>query len=260
MEKKSIKDALKTILEIQSLDSQMLSLMRVKQKHKKEREDIDSLRKELHNHIGDREKEIDSLNKQIQAFEQKIQEIGEKVKKLEAHQSSVKKADEYQALTQEMASLERERLMTEQKASELTESRVKQEEAVQQARESLQASEAPTLTHIQEIEDKLRTINEEGQALMRQRDSLAKSADSELLQIYERLFRNKKDQVIVPLENRTCSGCHIAVTAQHESLVRQGTNLVFCEHCSRIHYWYEQEVAETDATSTKRRRRRMVGA
>ena len=64
---------------------------------------------------------------------------------------------------------------------------------------------------------------------------------AKLLQIYERLLRNKKDRVIVPIENRTCSGCHIALTAQHENLVRKGENLVFCEHCSRIHYWQAEE-------------------
>ncbi len=79
-----------------------------------------------------------------------------------------------------------------------------------------------------------------------------------LLQIYERLLRNKKDRVVVPIENRTCSGCHIVLTAQHENLVRKGENLVFCEHCSRIHYWQESEAVEGTAVATKRRRRRVA--
>ena len=68
------------------------------------------------------------------------------------------------------------------------------------------------------------------------------------LHIYERLLRNKKDRVVVPIENRTCSGCHIVLTAQHENLVRKGENLVFCEHCSRIHYWQESEAFEGTAS------------
>ena len=78
-------------------------------------------------------------------------------------------------------------------------------------------------------------------SLKTERDALAKLQIAKLLQIYERLLRNKKDRVIVPIENRTCSGCHIALTAQHENLVRKGENLVFCEHCSRIHYWQGRE-------------------
>ena len=47
------------------------------------------------------------------------------------------------------------------------------------------------------------------------------------------------------------------LTAQHENLVRKGENLVFCEHCSRIHYWQESEALEGTAVATKRRRRRV---
>ena len=87
---------------------------------------------------------------------------------------------------------------------------------------------------------------------------MAVNADADTLHIYERLLRNKKDRVIVPIENRTCSGCHIALTAQHENIVRKGENIVFCEHCSRIHYWQEAEELEGTVVSTKRRRRRVA--
>ena len=89
-----------------------------------------------------------------------------------------------------------------------------------------------------------------------QRDELVSKADPEVFQIYERLLGNKKDRVVVPIENRCCSGCHIMLTAQDENLVRKGERLVFCEHCSRIHYWQESEALEGTAVATKQRRRR----
>ena len=81
-------------------------------------------------------------------------------------------------------------------------------------------------------------------------------ADPDVFRVYERLLRNKKDRVVVPIENRCCSGCHIMLTAQDENLVRKGERLVFCEHCSRIHYWQESEALEGSAVATKQRRRR----
>ncbi len=81
--------------------------------------------------------------------------------------------------------------------------------------------------------------------------------NTEIFQIYERLLKNKKDRVIVPIENRCCSGCHIVLTAQHENLVRKGEKLIFCEHCSRIHYWQEGgETVEGMELAPKQRRRR----
>ena len=256
-----MKEALKLILDIQELDMKMLRLMRVKKERQKEIEQIEALRKELHQQLSEKEKEIEEFVKQTQTHEQKIQEIAGKMKKLEGQQGSVKKVEEFNALTQEMTALEREKIQTEQKVSDLVDKKVAEEELLTKIKESLQASEASSIALENEIQASIKLINEEGAALKSERDALAKLANVEVLQIYERLLRNKKDRVIVPIENRTCSGCHIALTAQHENVVRKGENLVFCEHCSRIHYWQPEEAAAEGSTSaTKRRRRRVASA
>jgi valyl-tRNA synthetase len=38
------------------------------------------------------------------------------------------------------------------------------------------------------------------------REEIAKEADPEILPIYEKLLKNKKDRVVVPIENRNCTG------------------------------------------------------
>ena len=101
-------------------------------------------------------------------------------------------------------------------------------------------------------------INEEGRSILEKREGMKDQVPGETFEIYERLLKNKRDRVVVPIEQRTCSGCHILLTPQHENLVRKGDRLVFCEHCSRILYWQEAEVAPTEeegAAPRKRRRR-----
>ena len=83
-----MKEALKTILEIQELDMKMLRLMRVKKERLKEIEQIEALRKELHQQLTEKETEITEYGKQAQMLEAKIQEITAKMKKLESQQSS----------------------------------------------------------------------------------------------------------------------------------------------------------------------------
>lgn len=251
---------LKEILNIQELDMKMLRLLRVKKERLKELQQIEDLRKELRQQLIDKQVEIEELGKNIQTLEQKIQEIVARSKKLEQQQSSVKKADEFNALTQEMTQAERERISIEQKVSDLVDKRSAEEELLEKIRESLQTSEESSLTLEREIQSSIQMINEEGSGLKLKRDEMAKNAQPETLAIYEKLLRNKKDRVIVPIENRTCSGCHIVLTAQHENLVRKGENLIFCEHCSRIHYWQENEALEGTASGSRRRRRRTVNA
>jgi predicted nucleic acid-binding Zn-ribbon protein len=247
---------LKVILDIQELDMKMIRLMLLKKQRLKELEHIDSLRQELHHQQQEKQEEIAELSRTISTQETKIADIKERIKKLEAKQNTVKKVDEFNALTQEMTASERERIATEQYTSDLIDKRNLEEEILGKIKESLLQSEDSSRNLENEIKASIRLINQEGSELKVSRDQIAKEADPETLRIYQRLLNNKKDRVVVPIENRTCSGCHIALTAQHENIVRRGERLIFCEHCSRIHYWQESEELEGSAVATKRRRRR----
>ncbi|WP_420422011.1 zinc ribbon domain regulatory protein CdsZ [Simkania sp.] len=250
--------ALKLLLDIQELDIKMIRLMRVKKQRQGELKQIEDLRVELEEQLKLKQEEIADLDKQINALEEKIQELSEKYKKLETQQSSIKKVEEFNALTQEMTAVEREKGALETQTSNILDKKVAEEEIYDKIKSSLEASAVNSQELENEIKLGIDKINEEGQQLKEQRQEAAKNADPEVLKIYERLLRNKKDRVIVPIENRTCSGCHIALTLQHENLVRKGEALVFCEHCSRIHYWQESESIEGTTVATRRRRRRTV--
>jgi len=249
---------LKLIIEIQELDMKMIRLMRIKRERQKEIQQIENLRSDLHSQLKEKEVEVEEINKQIRALEAHIADTAEKIKALEGRQSQIKKVDEFNALTQEMTAAERERITTEQKISDLVDTKSTEEELLIKIRESLKTSEESSIALEKEIQSSIDMINKEGSQLKEERDALATTADPDVLRIYERLLRNKKDRVVVPIENRTCSGCHIALTAQHENIVRKGENLIFCEHCSRIHYWQEAEAIEGTPVATKRRRRRVA--
>lgn len=247
---------LKTILDIQEIDMKMIRLLRLRKERMKEIEQIDALRSELGVQLEEKNKEVEALTLEIQVLEEKIQETNARIKKLEAQQGSVKKVDEFNALTQEITQAERERINLEHKISDLVDRKNAEEEILVKIRDSLQASEASSKALQEEIRSTLEEIQQEGHALYGDREALVKNADLDMLKIYERLLHNKKDRVIVPIENRICSGCHIALTAQHENIVRKSDNLVFCEHCSRIHYWPESEVSVESEDSGKKRRKR----
>ena len=248
---------LKPILEIQELDMKMIRLMRVKRERQKELKQIEDLRTDLNTQLTEKEADITKLREEIETLEKSIEETSARYKKLEEQQNSIKKVDEFNALTQAMTKTERERIAIEQKLTDLTDLRGGEEEILEKLKESLVTSEESSKILEKEIRESIGLINTEGQKLKTERDKLAKGADLEILRLYERLLTNKKDRVVVPLEHRTCAGCHIALTAQHENLVRKETNLIFCEHCSRIHFWQpETEPTEAEGAKPRRRRRR----
>lgn len=253
-------DALKVILEVQELDMKMIQLMQIKWQRQKELDIIHDNKVALQERVKNKESEILEVKKMTRLIEGEHAEILTKIKKFESQQNAIKKVDEYNAITHELSSADRERLAKEQRLSDFYDKLTAEEDLLKSLSENLDSTASNAKALEVEILDSIKQINEEGQILKVQRDELVNEAEEDVFKIYERLLHNKKDRVVVPLENRCCSGCHIMLTAQHENLVRRGERLVFCEHCSRIHYWQESKAVEDTVVATKQRRRRSTKA
>ncbi len=252
--------SLKDILAIQERDVKMIRLMRLKRERQRELDNIQSIKNDCHHQLMVKESDIMDLKRMIRQGELDVEEAGEKVKKLESQQNAVKKVDEFNSLSREIAAAERDKSGKEQKLSDIIDNLASEEETLVSLKDTLESTNESSKAIEDEIKDSIRQINAEGSELKKEREKLSSKADGDVLPIYERLLKNKKDRVVVPIEDRTCSGCHIVLTAQHENLVRKGERLVYCEHCSRIHFWPEElaavEPAAGEEGATKRRRRR----
>jgi uncharacterized protein len=244
------------ILKIQDLDINMIRLLRVKKERQRELTKIQTLKADIQTQVTDKESQILETKKEIRMGETQIREIQDKVAKLEAQQAAVKKMDEFNALTHEMTHAGRERTAVEQRLSDLVDKLAAEEDLLVTLKENLKSTQENSLAIEKEIDESIEKINAEGRALFEQREALKAKVEPEMFKIYERLLKNKKDRVVVPIEQRTCSGCHIVLTPQHENLVRKGDRLIFCEHCSRILYWQEAPAAEGEVQAPRRRRRR----
>ena len=192
--------ALRPLLDIQELDIKMIRLMRIKKQRQEEIRQIESLRQELQEQLTLKEEEIAAFDVQINELEKKIEEISEQYKKLEAQQSNIKKLDEFNALTQEMTTLEREKVNLESQTSNILDKKGTEEEVLEKIRESLHSSEENSRILEQDILSSIDKINIEGRQLKEQRAELVLKADAGVFAVYERLLRNKKDRVIVPIE------------------------------------------------------------
>jgi len=247
---------IKKILEIQEYDMQMIRLLRLRKEREKELGRLHKLRQDLKDQAIEKKQMIESFEKEIEEYDKKMEEILSRMKKLDQRQSSIKKVDEFNALTQEMSTLEKEKIKIETLVSDLTDKMDIEKEILTKIDTSLEGSKASSEQLEKEVGISIEKINHEGREIKGKRDVIAKSADAETLVIYEKLLKNKKDRVVVPIENRTCSGCHIVLTPQHENVVRRAEKIVYCEHCSRIHFWQEEDVESDLEAAPKRRRRR----
>ena len=248
-------EVLKKILEVQELDMKMIRLMRLKKERQKELKKLNRIKEDLQTQVVRKEEEILKAKSDIKLMELEIQEVVAKIEKLDSQQNAVKKVEEFNALTQEISTAEKQRHAKEQVLSDMFDRLAADEEVLTSLQESYNQTVANSKDLEDEIYESIRQINAEGSEIKKERDAMSKDADPETLAIYERLLRNKRNRVVVPIENRACSGCHIVLTAQDENMVRKGERIIFCEHCSRIHFWQESEDIESAAEAPKRRRR-----
>lgn len=253
-----MQEAFQTILNIQELDISMIRLMKLKKERQNELFKVNQLKEDVQKQVANKESEIVELKKDIRIGEIQIKEIQEKISKLEAQQASVKKIEEFNALTHEMTAAGREKSATEHRLSDLTDKLSTEEDLLNALKENLSTTRKNSDSIEKEILDGIDKINKEGREILEKRNSMKSNVSQDFFNIYERLLKNKRDRVVVPIEGRVCGGCHILLTAQHENLVRKEDRLVFCEHCSRILYWQEakhEEIGETAVVARRRRRR-----
>ena len=249
---------LKVVLEIQEFDIKMIRLMQVKKERQKELDKIGGLKDDIRRQVSEKEEQVLEIKKEIRQGETRGKEIQEKISKLEEQQMAVKKMDEFNALTQEMTQSGREKTALEQTLSDLMDKLATEEDLLASLKENLVSTEENSVAIEKDIAQAIAKINEEGLVYLKERDALIPKVSEEYFKVYEKLLHNKKDRVVVPIENRTCSGCHIVLTAQQENLVRKQERIVFCEHCSRILYWHEAPTTADgeEGAPTRRRRRR----
>jgi uncharacterized protein len=245
----------KELLDIQEKDMQMLRLIRLRKERMNELKNLSSIRNDLSKQLSAKKEEAIEIKSRVKLLELELEETKERIVKVEKKQDSVKKVEEFNVLSQEIAQAEREKNQIRHKIEDESERVGADDEILKKLQESLSATENNLKVISQEVQEAVVVINEEGRRIKKERDQVVVTIPEEYLKIYTRLLNNKKNRVVVPIETRTCMGCHIMITAQHENLVRRAERLVFCEHCSRIHFMPEASTVLEEEGSPKKRRR-----
>jgi uncharacterized protein len=87
------------------------------------------------------------------------------------------------------------------------------------------------------MDKRLQNLENEIQALMKDRQSLTAEMDPAWLSRYEKIFAQRGDFAVVPVEKGACGGCHMNLPPQVVHDAKRNLNLVLCGFCSRILYW-----------------------
>jgi predicted nucleic acid-binding Zn-ribbon protein len=205
-------------------------IARVEQKIAAEKAAIDAAKTEL--------RELELKKK---ALETEIGSAEEKLGRYKTQQLSVRKNDEYQALGQEIKTMETQ-------IGELEGQELEIMYAIDAAKKKFAAAEAEVKANISGYETRIKTLRERETSLAEELNSVqaevaaARAPIGDVrLRIYDRIaVRNMP--VVVAISGGKCGGCHLKVSSEVESAARGKTvdplaPLPTCDQCGRVVYW-----------------------
>lgn len=187
---------------------------------------LESLRQDVKHIEAERKKlEIDADAKRAQIAKHRTQLY------------QIKSNTEYQALLKEIAGLEQQIKEIEDHELEFMEKVDQLQPALKEAQGELKDVTGKAEGEKSDLQKRGTLIDQELAQLQTEREKLAKDASPEALDRYERLTRSKGDEVIVPIRNGNCGGCHLHISPQLVHNAKHSDELTSCDFCGRILYW-----------------------
>lgn len=170
-------------------------------------------------------------------LDRQLHEAEDKVRKFKTQQISVKKNEEYEALTK---AIEYEESLVNKLTDDqlglllqIDELRKKAKIAAQEHQEQIKTYQG----QLAYLEKQAMELNLNLERLKREIEEASKAVDPIYLKKYLQVLKQmKRGPYVVPLEGNRCQGCHLTVSNEVVSMVRQGGQVYQCDSCSRILY------------------------
>lgn len=191
--------------------------------------------------IVSQEKErLISNQKKRKDLENNVQDIKEKISKYKHQLNEVKTNKEYRSLlkeiddaTHEVDALEDE-IISEMLAADNIENDIKA--AVQTADEVREkyTKEKEALNANKKEMEKTR------EQLIQEKEKIVLKIPSDQMDLYLKIFKNKKGIALSPVNDEFCSMCHMRIRPQVLNELKEKKKIILCENCGRILYWLEK--------------------
>jgi len=230
-----LKEQLRVLIELQGYDA------RIKEQEATMRaipEKLAPLRKDLQKLeaiLSKEQEELDRTEDWRKKQEQQISDEEDGIRKAKLKVQASANARDYAAASRELENKRRAKSDREDEVLKVTEALEKNRALVTEhaadvgkLRDHVTEQEAELAARVEEIEAGLTDARQ-------RREELAGSVEKKLLARYEYVLR-RKHVALVPVEGRTCQGCHMNIPPQLANQLARLESVEPCPHCGRLMY------------------------
>lgn len=235
-QKLDIKQQIKTLIKLQTLDSQIYKLNSEK---KNIPEGLNLLKQEYKNKEEEgKQAEQETTNKQleIKKMEGDLKTEEEAIKKHQMQLYQVKTNKEYTALEVEIKNLRADVSILEDKVigcldevEQMNKISLQQKENLDKEKQRLKQEEDFASKRCQEIDEQIEDLN-------KKKELFVPAIEPLFLSQYEKILAKKKGEAMSAVKDGACGECRFVLTSQVIEEIKMGKELIFCSSCSRILY------------------------
>jgi len=248
----TVSQKLDTLLKIQSLDSNLDEIVRMRGDLPEEIRDLEDELAGFETRIGKFDSEINTLNEEITNRKNSIKECEKLIKKYQDQQTNVRNNREYDAISKEIELQQLEMQLSEKKIKEAGIKIETRDGEISLIRASLDDRNKDLVNKKGELDLLIAESKEEESKIIKEREKVQKTLDERLYVSYNRLRTNLKNGLAVVMVKRdACGGCFNTVPPQRQADIKEKKKIIVCEHCGRILADVDSPVVELAPPSKK---------
>ena len=252
MENQTVAQKLEALVKLQSIDSKLDQLKKLRGDLPDEVQDLEDEMEGYKTRLSRFEEEQKALEDIIKKNKEGIKEAEKLVKKYNEQQKNVKNNREFDAITKEVELQELEVQICEKRIKEA-------KEKIEAKKGEISGIESMIKDRLQDLENKkneldgiLNESQEEEKKLIAEREKATKKIEEKLLKYYERLRGSLSNGLaVVRVVRGAAEGCNIIIPPQKIAEIREKKKIVIDEHSGRILADVDMESMEEEVKPKK---------
>ncbi|CAA6806980.1 MAG: FIG137478: Hypothetical protein [uncultured Campylobacterales bacterium] len=231
---------LQKLVELSSIDKEMSSYNPKIEEANKELEISAKNFDEISNQIQKLEDSNKDLLVKISKNESYIDELGEKLEKKKVQSASLKTEKEIQSINIEIDIAKEQINFANEEIARFENYIESNAKEVETLKEQVQGIEDEFKNKEKETARILEDIEKSKAQIQTKRDKIKSDVNVKVFSFYESIRKWAGDSAIVPVKRKACYGCHLVINEQTYSAVLLSDELITCQSCGRIIYLPEE--------------------
>jgi predicted nucleic acid-binding Zn-ribbon protein len=265
MENQTIAQKLEALVKLQSIDSKIDELKKLRGDLPDEVQDLEDEIEGYKTRLERHETELKDLEESIKKNKEGAKEAEKLIKKYTEQQKNVRNNREFDAITKEIELQELEIQICEKRVKEAKDLVQAKKDDIEKTNTLIGERSQHLENKKKELDDILAESQEEEKRLLSDREKATKKIEDKLLKYYERLRKSLSNGLaVVRVVRGAAEGCNIVIPAQKIAEIREKKKIVIDEHSGRILADVDMDSldegdkpksARTTVTSTGRRKK-----